>query len=303
VTIDQATAPIIVFGAPRSGTTYLNRILNEHPDVNITEESRVFVWMYRSLMVLPRREEALCAHREQFLEHLRSQLPEVVRSFYRELDPAARHWGDKNPHYASERNAGCLDTIAEVFPDARFVHIIRDGRDVVNSLLRKRWADFEDAHQTWKQHVRIGCDFGRVQPPGSYCEIRYEDLVSDDLEVAGGVFAFLGLVMDPRVKVFCQQQQTWRTPLSDPERNLNAGGQGSDWRRTLSPDQQMRSLDLLEPRLLALGYETEGSASRVELGAVKIHLQCCVTLNIRERSTTWSKSYPRMFRSTRHCSS
>ena len=47
------------------------------------------------------------------LTELRNTLPDVVRSFYRQLGPNTRYWGDKNPHYADPNNRGCLALTAE----------------------------------------------------------------------------------------------------------------------------------------------------------------------------------------------
>src|SRR5262249_11042290 len=157
----QEQSPIIVFGAPRSGTTYLNKLLNEHPDVFIGHEIRLFAWVHDSLHVLTKQDRCLVACRDQFVRNLRAVYPQLLRDFYAANWPYARYWGDKNPHYAHPDNTGCLNTIVELFPDAKFIHIIRDGRDVVSSLIRKRhgdgrpWAGWERAHRVWLSHVSI----------------------------------------------------------------------------------------------------------------------------------------------------
>src|SRR5262245_51327649 len=120
-------SPIIIYGAPRSGTTYLCEILNHHPDVFISGESRVFLWVQASLNNLTQRSELLWYGRKVFVEHLRKQYPELIRGFYQELSPGAKYWGDKYPHYAAPVHRGCLETIRALFPSAKFIHIIRDG--------------------------------------------------------------------------------------------------------------------------------------------------------------------------------
>jgi hypothetical protein len=197
--------------------------------------------------------------------HLRTVLPDVIRGFYQQLDPNARYWGDKNPHYCDAENRGCLALIAELFPGTRFVNIIRDGRDVVASLLRRThangdpWIDFDGAHRTWIEHIEIGRTFGLRQPPGSYLEVCYEQFVRDDVESARNLFAFLGIDFHPGVEAFCAAQRVKRTPLSTPTRNLIADPTSSDWSQVLSPDEQTRSLEQLGPHLVRLGYETEES--------------------------------------------
>ena len=96
--------------------------------------------------------------------------------------------GDKNPHYAAPGNDGVLQTVADLFPNPRFIHVIRDGRDVVASLIRKRkpagepWVSFETAHQVWTRHITTGHAFATNAAAGTALEVRYEELIADDLD-------------------------------------------------------------------------------------------------------------------------
>jgi hypothetical protein len=264
-----AEDPILLFGAPRSGTTYLQSLLNANPAVFISHETRVFAWLHQALNVLPQDPRYLITYREGFVERLSSVLPETIRDFYRDLAPEALYWGDKNPHYADPHNAGCLEMVAGLFPGSRFIHIIRDGRDVACSLVRKQdsdgnpWVTFETAHTTWTSHVDLGCEFGRAIVPGRYFEVRYEDLIADDLAVADELFRFLGIPLHPAVSAFCQSQQAERTPLSGPTRDLDGGIGVSEWSRFFTLDEQMRSLELLGTHLVRYDYETEKSLGRL----------------------------------------
>ena len=262
--------PIIVFGAPRSGTTYLEEILNSHPDVFISHETRVFEWLHKAL-ALAENDEFVLHHREAFVSHLRRAFPEVMRDFYRALAPDARYWGDKNPHYAEPENIRCLDLIGELFPGSRFIHIIRDGRDVVTSLMRKQaegkpWVtSFEEAHDTWKWHVHYGRLFSeRLQSPDRYFELRYEHLVADDPAVAESMFRFLGIDFHPKVDKFCRSQFANRSPFQDPMRDLSKGATASDWPEVFNQQEQLRSLELIGEDLTWYGYETEGSLAQLK---------------------------------------
>jgi protein-tyrosine sulfotransferase len=250
--------PIIVFGAPRSGTTYLNAILNAHPDVFVTHETRVFAWLHRVLRVVTAQPQMLNTHKSEYIEFLERTLPDVVRSFYRELRPNVRHWGDKNPHYASPVNEGCLDTILELFPGTKYLHIVRDGRDVVTSLIRKKnpkgesWTTFEQAHEIWLEHVSNGRGFVAAHP-GICLEMRYEELIGDDEGHARRVFEFLEIPFSDAVAAFCAEQVEERTPLSGPTRDLSDAGR-SEWSLVLDAQQQARSMELIGAELRALGY-------------------------------------------------
>jgi hypothetical protein len=267
VPAELARDPIILYGAPRSGTTYLENILNAHPDVFISHETRVFAWLHHAL-ALTQDDRLVVGEREAFVNHLRSDFPRMIRDFYRALAPGALYWGDKNPHYADPYNQGALELIAELYPGSRFIHIIRDGRDVVSSLLRKQtegkpWVTFEQAHYTWKTHVRLGRAFGAKLPGNRYFELRYEDLVADDVRLAGELFDFLGIEPHPAVAAFCRGQQELRTPFKGPTRNLQDGIAASDWSSVLDPQEQLESLELIGGPLVRHGYETEESLAEL----------------------------------------
>jgi hypothetical protein len=270
-------SPIIIYGSPRSGTSYLNRILNQHPDVLISEEYRLFGWVHESLRVATQDDRYLRNGRQEFVDYLTKRYPDLIRDFYRRLRPDVRYWGDKNPHYASAWSEGSLQTIADLFPEARFIHIIRDGRDVVTSLVRKGWAALNPAHQIWMTHLHNGSEFGRAQPPDRYFELHYEDLIKDDLGVVGKVFDFLGIDPSPEVVRFCEAQTRKRTPFQKPTRDLARGAEVSDWGRLLAPDQRLASLDRIGEMLIRFGYETDASLeeakreTRKQVGDAPIH--------------------------------
>lgn len=251
-------APLILYGAPRSGTTYLQQLLNQHSAIHLTGETRLFVWAHRSLVEVTEDQKALFAEREPFLAHLRKWYPEMIRAFYDTLGtPATRFWGDKNPHYTD--NVAYLQTIVDLFPGTRFIHIIRDGRDVVTSLYKKGWVSFQTAHGVWSHSVDIGDAFGQSQPDGCYHELRYEDLVADDLKAATRILDFLGLQMERDLEAFCLAQKQHREPFSRPTTDLGAGAGQSQWAATFDVKERRQSLDLLGPQLVKYGYETEAT--------------------------------------------
>lgn len=254
-----SSGPIVIYGAARSGTTYLVQIFNKHPRVHISDETRIFAWTHDVYRRLTADERTSYRKSEEWADYLRRSLPGTVRDFYRELAPDALWWGDKNPHYAHPHNEGCLETILELWPEARFVHIIRDGRDVVTSGLRGVWTDFESVHKMWTSHLDIGCSFGRSLPTDRYFELRYEELVRDDLGLARKMFDFLGIDFHPKVETFCRNQQERRTPFCTPSRDIRSDVTRSDWAEYLGPEDRLRSLDLLGDHLVRFGYATERS--------------------------------------------
>jgi hypothetical protein len=255
------TPPLAIFGAPRSGTTYVTELLNAHPRVYITNEARLFVWAHRALTSLDDPQAAL-TRRDEFREYLKSELPALLHSFYKERRPRALVWGDKNPHYADPIHGEVLETIADLFPGARFIHVIRDGRDVVASLIRKRdkdgqpWVSFEMAHELWNTYTVTGHAFASDAPPGTVLEVRYEELIADEPDMARRMCEFLGIDLHPQIIEFCESQRQRRSPLSGPTRDLSQGANRTDWEAVVSAGgRRTESLDRLRENLVRFGYE------------------------------------------------
>src|SRR5919108_2531245 len=145
---ELAPAPFIV-GATRSGTTLLRLMLDAHPEMAIPSETHFIpdlIKAYRLESTSPERlAEVVTSHRRwgdfhldaaELLERFRAIDPltpgDAIRAFfelYAEREGKAR-WGDKTPGYVRE-----MHRIESVLPEARFVHLIRDGRDVALSVL------------------------------------------------------------------------------------------------------------------------------------------------------------------------
>lgn len=250
---DLADDPIIIYGAPRSGTTFLRALLSEHPDVFISNETRVFAWAHQTLHVTPNEQRYFLNYRDPFKRHLVPWMRFLIRDLYRDLGNGAPIWGDKYPHYC--QSPVVLETILELFPGARFIQIIRDGRDVVASILRKGWADLERCHTLWLKHVQVGSDFGEALPDGRFYSLRYEDLIGDLERGAESLFDFVGVPLTENVRAFCRQEQQAPTEYSEPTRDITSMGVAhSDWAELLDPEQQRTSLEILAPALERLGY-------------------------------------------------
>ena len=71
--VDPENSPVIVFGAPRSGTTYLAEILNQHPEVAISNEIRLMVWAHNVLKILTQQDEMVYNERLEFTAYLKKK--------------------------------------------------------------------------------------------------------------------------------------------------------------------------------------------------------------------------------------
>lgn len=275
----STTNPIIVGGAARSGTTLLSVMLNSHPDLICGPESDLFrLWPEferLSVNLVTWSWHVLHGWTEPFgaLAHaFGTSLWRIRRMWKRSGSPAEfierffaayarRHgvtrWADKTP-----ANIKCIGFIFEHFPRARFVHVIRDGRDTCCSVLKwsRRYQqghplDIRSAATTWSNWVRLGRTW--VGHP-NYTEVRYEELVSAPEAVLRPLFEFLELKWHPEVLAYHDQMQANRPDLSlthlagvkRPIYNTSV----ERWRKDLTLADRRVVEEIAGPTLRELGY-------------------------------------------------
>ncbi len=198
---------VFIGGAGRSGTTLLRAMLDAHPRMACGPE----------LKLVP----AICSLRDQWWGAMghdllaagldESKLDAAVRSFVATLlegmvpDPSAVRIAEKTPH-----NLLHMAMLGRLFPRARFVHVVRDGRAVAASLVRQAWVDPASGEPIWycKDPASGARYWSQVvttvreqasQVPGRYLELRYEDLVQQPRQTLQRLLAFLGEAWDERV--------------------------------------------------------------------------------------------------------
>lgn len=190
---DSACRPIFVIGSPRSGTTLLRLILDSHPNISCGPETHFLMGL--ATIVGERWELIQRFGFDKAYWHQR--IAEFFDSFQMEYarKRGKRRWAEKTPRYTT-----ILGFINDVFPDTQFIHIIRDGRDVVASH-RDRWGYRSAMIATglWRKYVTLARDFGRMLPDDRYHELRYEDLVSKSESVLRDMFDYLRERWDPAV--------------------------------------------------------------------------------------------------------
>jgi hypothetical protein len=171
--------------------------------------------------------------------------------------------GDKSPRYVLH-----IDTLNALFPEARFIHVIRDGREVALSVAHwnaKRgqrgpgyidgWAD-DPATTTalwWAEHVRRGREAGRRAGSTSYREVRYEHLTTDPEGVCRDMCTFLGLPFDVAMLRFNEGRER-----TDGKRSAK-----SSW---LSPTPGLRDWSTQMPAPDIEAFEAAAGTMLDELG-------------------------------------
>jgi hypothetical protein len=156
-------------------------------------------------------------------------------------------WADKSPTYTLH-----LDFIDELFPSAQYIHLLRDGHDVVASY-RERWgyrAGLRAANSVWVAYVRAAQALGSRLPAGRFHELRYEALVSDPEATTRALFAFLGEAWDPVVLRYEEKEHrtTERHARFTQDRRKASGDQATIYRSRVGAGR--KALDPVLHRLL-----------------------------------------------------
>jgi hypothetical protein len=230
-------------------------MLDAHPEVAIPDESHFVVPML-SHRRRYERSDGLDADRftADLLAHFGfrgwSLSPEEATAAFRANPPrsvpgglraayrlyAEHHgkprYGDKTPIHVLH-----VPLLAEGFPEARFVHLIRDGRDVACSYLEQSFGPrtVAEAAVRWKRAIRRGRSAGRDLGPGRYRELRYEELVEDPEGNLRDICGFLDLPFDPAMLRYHERDRVaserphYRNVARPPTPGLR------DWRREMSP--------------------------------------------------------------------
>jgi hypothetical protein len=273
--------PFFIVGAARSGTTLLRRILTANPGIHIPPENYALphvVEAYRRNCNLPwkdlvRLSLSYLEFQKDFetyqisLRPLMFELLEmppserslagIIDRFYRfharQQGNSVRTWGDKTPS-----NVYYLDRILKPFPQARILNLVRDGVDVVHSMLEYNLApDLPGAARRWRKAINNAQQFARHYPD-NILNVRYEDLVSKPERAVQEIGVFLNI----RFKETCVDRRDHVDTLADIDMyehlqnvknpiNRRSIGRG---RTAFDADQRERLSRLLDPTLIEMGY-------------------------------------------------
>ncbi len=277
----ESAEPIFVGGTGRSGTTVVGQLIGARSDVALVPiELRFHVerggladlaagtitidqfaqrlrrkWYERPPNSSGPRGLHVIATRPQMRQALRrlragyeddpwgacgTFLDDVIRPFCREQGTPT--WVEMTPP-----NAQGMDALCQMFPRARVVHMVRDGRDVAASVARRSWGpnDFDSALVWWADRLAAIQHASERADPARVHTARLESLVGPERHKHFATLVeFLGREPDAGMQQFFESQMT-------PERS-----HPGSWRSGLDPAEQARINDLYDEqvsRLAAMG--------------------------------------------------
>lgn len=286
--------PIFVMGYMHSGTTLLQQIMGRHPDVyvaagetnhfrnlevtkgrypDLADDSTLRDYLIYVINVILRGYAVVNFHEserplvvpaelgisEDAFDHLlqtaretrdHAALLPVVYDFLTHRAGKQR-WLDKLPGYVSQ-----YEQLLHYVPDAQFVELIRDPRDILASKRKRtrRGGSFDPLWDSlaWKSAVRAGGDAAR-RHPGLVLRVRYEDLVRDPAAEVRRICDFLGLSFAPDML-----EVGWINTTSASEQREGIGTSAvGKWRRVLSPAAVALAQSVTRDEMAVMGYEPD----------------------------------------------
>ena len=311
--------PVIVLGVGRSGTTLLRVMLDRSSELAIPYESffvpqlahrhgrrprldeflddlgrlrTLYDWGIAADDVKPRLREGMTT----------SEAIAAIFETYAERQGKPR-WGDKTPLYMQQ-----LPLLERLFPDAIWIHLVRDGRDAALSFLElpegfsgKTWAQPRTVAQfaaRWRTEIKAARRLGR-HAGGRYLELRYEDLVAEPERELRGVCEHASVPWEAGLLDHTRISDTANMP---EHRNLAQPPTPGlrDWRNQMSREDALAFEQVAGDVLHAAGYELlEPDASYptprglVELARfTALSKSWNATAAAYQRSPLWRRSHP-----------
>ena len=249
-------SPIFIFGSARSGTSLLSRIVGSHPNIGVPYESQIYNRFYPWLKYYGDLE--LEKNRNRLIKDLlqtdflsewdpRPEFDDIVEvldrnSFHGVVDALMKawlkkcgkvRWGEKTPwHMYFWRE------ILEGFPDAKFISIVRDGRDSSISWQKARFGPkhIYQSAKRWKHFLDVFKEFKKNVKSENLYELRYEDLLENPNKIVGEICEFLGEDYSDEMLAFHKTTKSYPTDKNN-DKNLTQPLMRSNmekWRQTLS---------------------------------------------------------------------
>jgi hypothetical protein len=312
-----STASFFVVGYQKSGTTWLMQMLDSHPEILCKGEGRFFGggWRQESVKRIDARrppsslynavldaeylrlwiERSVWSRNDDTEEHL-SNLTRMAIDYFLtgELSKTGKRLvGDKSPLLTAET----MEEIAGIYPEAKVIHIIRDGRDAVVSAAhhsrnfgkaRKgvrtpgdRCAEpgelqlagesifagnsLERMAAEWSRRVGKTVEDGPALLGESYTEVRYEDLLERPEEEVRRLLEFLGAGSNEEIVRRCVNAASFERLSGGRERGKEDSssffrkGVAGDWRRFFTREDRRIFKQEAGELLIEIGYETDNN--------------------------------------------
>jgi hypothetical protein len=312
VNADAFNGPLFIIGTGRSGTKLLRDLLNRNPGIGIpTAETGFLPYMIDQFGDPPnsadgslqldefyktfsrtnffwymRREGRVLS--KQYLKQMNElkSWSSIFESILRFYAPPGRHdafiWGDKTP---GSTHISYMILLKTIFPNSKFLHIVRDPRDVCLSMKRAWGKSLYRAASNWREQVDLARRNSRRYSE-DYKEVLYESLLADPESVLQSICEFLQ----------CEFLPVMTTLQRPSESTGDAKGQArivqdntQKYRTRLTPSQIRRIEEITFPTLQATGYRPDFAVRFRPLGSLVLTILTVYDAWITLRFETYEK--------------
>jgi len=218
--------PIFIVGSPRSGSSILAYSLAAHDALWTSGESH-FLWRMFGGSHIERHFKVVkewpggswLADQNVSRSELFESIGLGINALFSSRSGGKR-WIDQTPYYVY-----MLEQLGEMFPGAQFIHVLRDGREIVNSMIhyanaldeqsygvhigagRLNWSrNFSEACREWKSSVEAALAYQK-RCPDRMITVRYDELCSEPEPTFSKLLNFLGLERDPRPAEYLRENR------------------------------------------------------------------------------------------------
>jgi len=280
------TTPFFIVGSGRCGSTLLRVMLASHSRLTIPPETWFLIPLVKRFSIdrslIPGEVEAAVAtitsdyrwpdmkidaqgFRQavaRLTEPRVRDLAEVVYRWHVQAEGKAR-WGDKTPVYIE-----IVPELALMFPGSKFIHLVRDGRDVAKSFKSTGWDSggrwLHDNTREWLKAVTLHWRWVHSEFRDRILLIRYEDLLLDMEATLRRICHFIGEEFEPRMLTWADkvdEQVPEREQVRHTKLKLTIGAEGvARWRHEMSARELFVAEAFMGSQLSRLGYERHYSS-------------------------------------------
>lgn len=260
---DDIKRPVFICGTGRSGTTLLALMLDSHPklisgpEIKILQPTADLWWRIQDDLL------KFLAPYNYDLNDLNSSFRVLLSSFFNKRNFQGRVV-EQTP-----LNLETMGILSNIFPDAQFIRLIRDGRDVACSLKSQHWdftgapydptENFTNAATYWVELIRRAKEVARTYlNDATYYEFRYEKLVSEPESEMTKLLEFLGEPYDESVIKYYEYEHTFSTNTKIPQDGIYKSAL-SRWKKEFTKSDAEMFDTIAGELLIELDYEKDHS--------------------------------------------
>lgn len=270
----QNSGDLFIIGSPRSGTTWLQTMIGSHPHIATTVEVTLYSAYIEPLYAAWKAEKKNIDEGKwvKGMPHLfeEKEFIEILQNFIQETNKRilSKKEGAIRVLAKAPENSFFVDTIDLFSPNAKFIHIIRDGRDVVCSMRNAKkkigfgYYEIDKCANHWKTSIVAARHASKFSD--RYMEVHYEDLLDDGAKNLENIFNFIGFPLVPGKAAEMIDAFSFKNMKAErrgPDPNVKSGsksfykGKRGGWVEELTRDELALFYKVAGDMLVSLNYE------------------------------------------------